>query len=250
MQALTLILPFFCNRHMLAEHARIWADYPADVRKSLHVIVVDGGSPKGQRASAKGLQTEGLGSFRIYRVLKHVRWNWLASRNLGMAKALTSWRLLTDIDHVLPAETCDSLTTQRLDPDSVYRLARIDAFKPWPYTLAECPVREAKRFHPNTWLLTGKVYDKIGGYDERLAGCYGTDGEFKDRVHAHARAVVHLTDVMVRYPREIIPDASTTIYTRKNDPENDNELRERREKRDLIKNWKPLRGTFAWEQVC
>lgn len=252
MRPLTLILPHFVNLGMLAEHQRVWMDYPEDLRAKLHVIVVDGGSPKGSRPTARDIFATGLGSLRVFRVLKHVRWNWLASRNLGMAEAMTEWRLMTDIDHLLPEDTCRRLMTQALDPSCVYRLARVDAWKPWPYALADCPVREAKRFHPNTWLLTGKMFDKTGGYDERLAGCYGSDGEYRDRVQASARAVIMLPDVLVRYPREVIPDASTlpSVYTRKNDPQNDDDLKARRQKRALIKDWQPLRGTFKWEQVC
>lgn len=252
MRPLTLILPHFQNVGMLAEHGRVWADYPDDVRSQLHVIVVDGGSPKGDRPTKKLVETAGLGSFRIFRVLKHVRWGWLASRNLGMAQATTEWRLMTDIDHLLPEQTCRSLMTQTLDPSCVYRLARVDAWKPWPYELTDCPVREAKRFHPNTWLLTGKMFDKTGGYDERLMGCYGSDGEYRDRVQARARAVIILPDVLVRYPREVIADASTPpeVYTRKNDPKNDADLIARREKRAKMGDWQPLRGTFKWEQTC
>lgn len=252
MRPITLILPHFMNLGMLAEHQRVWMDYPEDLRAKLHVIVVDGGSPKGSRPTPRVITATGLGSFRVFRILKHVRWNWLASRNLGMAEATTDWRLMTDIDHVIPKETCRQLTTERLDPSCVYRLARVDAPHPWPYALFECPVREAKRFHPNTWMLTGEMFEKTGGYDERLAGCYGSDGEYRDRVQARARAVIMMPHNLVRYSREVIADASTpsTVYTRKNDPKNDNDLKARREKRALILDWQPLRGTFAWEQVC
>lgn len=248
---LTLVLPYYRNLGMFLEHQRIWATWPESLRARLHVIVVDDGSPKEFRIPGKAVTITGLASLRRYRILKDIRWNWLACRNLGMSQATTDWVLLTDIDHVLPAEALEQLTTMDLDPAKVYRLGRVDAPHPWPYTLSECPVREAKRFHPNTWLLTRAMFERIGGYDERLSGCYGTDGEFKDRVRKQARAVVQLGDaLMVRYGREILPDASTTVFTRKNDAANDAELLRRRTVRDEIKNWKPLRLTFPWEQVA
>lgn len=251
MSDLTLVLPYYRNLGMFLEHQQIWATFPDDLRARLHVILVDDGSPKALRIPRKAVTITGLASFRRYRILKDVRWNWLACRNLGMHEATTEWVLLTDIDHVLPVETLEHLTTRNLDPAYVYRLGRVDAPHPWPYTLADCAVREAKRFHPNTWLLTRAMFDRIGGYDERLSGCYGTDGEFKDRVREHAKAVVQLGDVlMIRYGRDILPDASTTVFTRKNDPANDDDLVRRRQARDKVKDWRPLRLTFPWERLA
>ncbi len=250
MRDITLVLPHFCNLGMLAEQQAIWASYPAELRARLHVIVVDDCSPKGGRPSRKSLTLDGLGSFRLYRIGKKVRWNWLACRNLGVNQATTDWVFLTDIDHALPAETVDRLTTMDLEADCVYRLARVDAPHLWPYTIADCPVRENKRYHPNTWFLTRAMYERTGGYDERLSGCYGTDGEFRDRVRESSRAVVQLSDLMIRYSREVLADASTVGMTRKNDAGNDGELAKRRQQRSTIKGWKPMRLTFPWEQVA
>lgn len=251
LKALTLVLPFYRNRGMLAEHQRVWADYAPDLRKRLHVVVVDDCSPVDDALRCRDLTLDGLASFRAYQIMQKVRWNWLACRNLGMHVATTDWVLLTDIDHVMPAETFTALLDTQLDKRNVYRLSRIDAPHPWPYRLQECGIRETKRTHPNTWLMTRQMYDVIGGYDERLSGCYGTDGEFKDRVQASAKAVVLLSDVMIRYGREILADASTSPaeFTRKGDPENDDELRRRRAIRADVPGWKPLRLTFPWAQL-
>jgi glycosyltransferase involved in cell wall biosynthesis len=232
---------------MLAEQQAVWAAYPADLKAQLHVIIVDDGSPKESRPGHKAILETGLASDRLYRMLKDVRWNWLACRNLGVDQAETEWVLLTDIDHVLPEETLHRLVHGDLSADRVYRLSRADAPHPWPYQLREC---KAYKIHPNTWLMTRAMYDRIGGYDERLSGCYGTDGEFRDRVHEQARSVVTLPHVLIRYPREIIADASTTVFTRKNDPINDDDLIRRREQRARVKGWRPLRLTFPWERVC
>ena len=248
MRPLTLVLPHYMNLGMLAEQQAVWADYPATLKPALHVIVVDDASPKGHRPTMKALRDVRLGSVSLYRIVPKVRWNWLACRNLAVEQAQTDWVLLTDIDHVLPAETLRRLTSGELDELSVYRTARVDAPRSWPYALADCTPYKA---HPNTWLMTKGMFNRIGGYDERLSGCYGTDGEFRDRVHATARAVISLSEPMVRYPREVIADASTlpSVFTRKGDHENDADLIERRKKRDKIPGWKPLRLTFPWEFV-
>ena len=243
MRAITFVSAFYENQGMLREQQRMWRSYPDDLKAIFHAIVTDDVS-KAQAADV--VEDTGIASFELYRTERKVRWNWLFARNLGVSKATTEWVLLTDIDHMLPAETLRALATDALNPRHVYRLSRVDAPRPLPYTLAEC---QPYKIHPNTWLMTRAMFDRIGGYDERLSGCYGTDGEFRDRVSASAEAVVIRTDVMIRYPREIIPDASTVGLTRKNDANNEADLYERRKARASIDKWKPLRVTFPYHHV-
>jgi hypothetical protein len=250
---LTLVLPFFCNVGMLDEQARVWASYPADLRRHLHVVVVDDCSPKGDRLTplhVAGLHAVGLGSVRVFRLLEKKRWNWLACRNLGAKVAGTDWLLLTDIDHVVPVSTLERVLRGELHARNAYRFKRVTATRPWPYTPEDCTAYKA---HNDSWLMTRALFfdDKVGGYDERLSGCYGTSGEFKDRVMAAARAHVILDEVLVRYPREIVADASTppSVYTRKDDPVNDNDLRRRKEQRATIHGWRPLHGLIPFEEV-
>lgn len=246
-----MVLPHFANLGMLAEQQRIWMDYPDELRARLHVVVVDDCSPKGARPSHKSLTATGLGSLRLFRLLKKIRWNWLACRNLGAKEAQTEWLLLTDIDHAVPENTLRRLLDGQLEAENAYRFRRVTAPRVWPYALDEC---QPWKPHNDTWLITRALFfaDKVQGYDERLSGCYGTSGEFRDRVAAATRAQVLLEELMIRYPREVIADASTppTVYTRKNDPANDGELQKRKALRALIPNWKPLHGLTPWEQLA
>lgn len=250
MRQLTIVFPFYMNLGMLSEQQRVWMDYPADLRARLHVVVVDDCSPKGKRPGRKSLTATGLASLRLYRLTEKKRWNWLACRNLGAEVATTEWLLLTDIDHVVPVSTLDRLLNGPLDARSVYRFGRVTAVQRWPYDVTAAPTYKP---HNDSWLLTRALFfdDRVGGYDERLSGCYGTSGEFKDRLFAAMDAHVLLPDVLVRYPREVIPDASTlpTVYTRKNDPVNDADLTMRKEARARLKHWRPLRLTVPYEQV-
>jgi hypothetical protein len=250
MRDLTLVMPHYCNLGMWDEHQRVWADYPDEIRARLHVVLVDDCSPKGCRLSPKSVSVTGLGSLRMYRLLQKVRWNWLACRNLGAKMTSTEWMLLTDIDHVIPVETMTRLTSEPLESRAVYRFRRVTAVQTWPYALTDCTDYKP---HNDSFLLTRRLFfdDRVGGYDERLSGCYGTSGEFRDRlVHAASAHVIRLEKI-IRYPREIISDASTppTVYTRKGDPQNDEELRAKKEARALIPNWKPLHGLIPYEEV-
>jgi hypothetical protein len=250
MRPITIVFPFYMNLGMWAEQQRVIADLPAKMRAHLHVVLVDDCSPKGHRPTAKSVTVHDLASLRMYRLLEKKRWNWLACRNLGAKVATTDWLLLTDIDHVVPQATLERLMTTKMADHVAYRFSRVTATGAWPYDVSALPPYKP---HNDTWFLQRRVFfkDKVGGYDERLSGCYGTSGEFTDRLKAAVNATVILSEVIVRYPREIIADASThpSIYTRKNDPENDAELKKRKEERAQIKGWKPLHGLIESELV-
>lgn len=255
MRDVTMILPFFQNVGMLEEQQKIWADYPSDLRQHLHVIVVDDCSPEGSRMEASQIWIEGLGSIRLYRLLTKKRWNWLACRNLGALKATTDWLLLTDIDHGLPGQTLNRIVTGPLNEKDAYRFKRVVAPNPWPFKISKCA---SWKPHNDSWLMTRRLFyfddgalAFVYGYDERLSGCYGTSGEFKDRVSANVRALIELPEVLIRYPREVIPDASThpSVYARKNNPENDQDLTRRKAARNQDERWRPLHGLTPWESI-
>lgn len=232
MRDLTFICAYYQNPGMLKEHQRFWSEYPPALKARLHTIVVDDGSPSGPAREV--FAPTGLASQRLFRTGVDRRWNWLFCRNLGVAQATTEWVLLTDIDHVLPVTTLGALVAADLDATSVYRLSRVDA-----------PLLSLYKPHPNTWLMTRAMFDRIGGYDERFSGFYGSDSEFRERVHREARAVIMRPDVLIRYPREVISDASTTTYQRKEHEDAVNIPRIKAE-REKIKNWQPLRLTFPY----
>jgi len=250
---ITLILPYYENPGMLCEQQRAWASLSLKTRDCLDVIVVDDGSPTSPALPEVRMKT--VRKFSLYRTAVDVRWNWLFCRNLGMQQARTDWVLMTDIDHVVPESTWVALMSRALDPDSAYRFSRVDAPHngPWSPRPCACGDEDCKglteyKAHPNTWFMTRKLFDRVGGYDERFSGYYGTDAEFRDRVTATARQVVMLNEPLVRYPREIIPDASTTTYGRKEEQDRINVQRIRAE-REAIPKWRPLRVTFRYEQL-
>lgn len=199
----TLILPYYLNPNQLARQYAALAALPPEVKQHISLIVVDDGSPS---TPATLPETNlGLAKVSLFRVEVDVRWNWLTCRNIGVHHAKTEWVLLTDIDLELPEVTARRIIEQKIRPENVYRFGRLTAPEMTPY-----------KPHPNSWLMTRKMFDRIGGYDERFSGFYGTDGEFRDRVKKNASKIIILEDYpLIRVPRELVPDASTTTYGRK-----------------------------------
>lgn len=240
MRPLTICLPYYMNPGMLAVQYQAIAALPDALREHLQLVIVDDGSPVHPAGSVLrfGLDV----SVKIYRITVDVRWNQDAARNLAAAQAETDWLLLTDIDHIPTQAAFEFLMTAKLDEATVYRFGhRLDAPHLTPKIKHGC-----MHPHPNSWVMTKALYDRIGGYDEALAGNYGTDGDFTRRAKAEA-ALVELPIALVRYPREVVADASTTTLERKN---LDDKARIRAIMKGRGEGWRPLRGSFPWERVA
>jgi len=239
-RAFTLIVPYYDNPLMFREQQRQWRALELDVRQSLHVVVVDDGSPESPAADHLEPETAAaLASFRLFRTGVDVRWNWLFCRNLGVEKATTDWVLMTDIDHVIPYQTWRRLMRDKLDPLVAYRFSRVVA-----------PDHKEKNPHPNTWAMTRHMFlNRIGGYDELFSGVYGTDGEFAGRVALWAQTIHILSEKVIEYPPTVIADASTTRYTRKDDNDRVERSLRKSHKFYLGASYQPKRLTFPWSQV-
>lgn len=242
MTPFALVMAYYENAGMLREHARQWLKLPEELRRNLAVIVVDDGSPTAPAARALddavlAALRAGLQAYEVWRMGVDVPWNQDACRNVGVSQAQQygRWVMLTDMDHVVPVGTWRRLMEGKLQKHRAYRFGRVNA-----------PAGDAYKPHPNTWALTTDLYWFAGGYDEALAGNYGTDGDFIVRLSRVAE-VVQLPEVVWRYPREVIPDASTTTLTRKS-PEQAETVKRLIKGRDLTK-WKPRHFSFPCDRV-
>jgi hypothetical protein len=238
----TLVMAYYDNPSMLQHHIRTWLGFDEALRQALHVIIVDDGSPRwhakevcdGIRAKNLG-HDDGLASFQLWRMGVDVRWNQDACRNVGVREALTQWVVLTDMDHVVPAETWEYLMCHPLDPRHIYTFARVTAPDLVPY-----------RPHLNSWAITTDKYWQVGGYDEALAGNYGTDGDFNRRARRTA-AIVDLKQWLVRYTRGLVRDANTTTLERKTV---EDRLRIDRLYNSRRPDWRPLHFSFPCDRVA
>lgn len=198
MTELSLIFPYYRNPGMLAHQYATWAAYPDEIKARIEIIVVDDGSPE---PAIEVDRPEGLPPLRIYRHLEDRPWCQHAARNRGAWEAEGRWLFLSDMDHVLPA---DSLRWILEDPCPM-KFRRLDApdLRPKIKNGQEHP-------HPNTFLIQRDQYRRVGGYDEALNGIYGTDGEFVRKL-----GPLPVSEIpVIRYAREVIPDASTATLDR------------------------------------
>jgi len=187
---LSVVMTYYNQPAMLARQAAIWRDYPAGVE----VIVVDDGS-------AVPAKAEGCS---IYRVAKDIPWHQDGARNLGAHVANGEWLLFLDIDHALPAEGLAKLL--RLLPG----LRTRTAFRPERRLVSGGDLKPAA----NIWLIRREDFWRVGGYDERLCGHYGTDQEFAPRLR-HSLRVEWLPVTLDVYTRAVVADASTQGLSRR-----------------------------------
>jgi glycosyltransferase involved in cell wall biosynthesis len=195
-RALTVVYPYYENPTFLARQMKHLAEMPEVLRNQFSVIVVDDGSPEHPARHAIDWRFARL-DVRLFRIEVDVRWNWLAARNIGAHHAKTEWLLLTDMDHMIPAETMRVAVCGDLDHKIIYRFSRTGA-KTHP--------------HPNSWLYTKMMFWQIGGYDERMSGYYGSDGYYRRRCAATAPIRI-LSAPLELHEHE--GDASTARYKRK-----------------------------------
>lgn len=200
MRDLTIIMAAWNNPVMCGIQTDYYASHVAkDIQERLQVIIVDDCSDL-PPVVADPLPYR----YSQYRILKHRRWDWLVCRNLGMKEAASEWRLMTDIDHIVPEDTLRYMMTCELDPKKAYRLTRKTLLSATDFT----QLVDFKP-HGDSWLMTGAAFDRVGRYFEDFSGLYGSSGEFTGRVEAKLGKAIQLPVPLWRVPRETVPDAST-----------------------------------------
>ena len=232
MTHITLIYAYFENGQMLDRHLKEWRSYSN--KENFSAIIVDDCS-KRDPAIDHFKDIDFPFPIQLYRINTDIPWNQNGARNLAMTHA-QGWCLITDMDHLLSAENAQRLTETTLDPSKVYRPARVKASTGLPHKL-----------HLNSYILTQDLYWKAGGYDEAFCGYYGSDSTFRSQLSKVAERI-DLEIPLILFGREVIADASTVDYGRKESEyyvAAHPEIRKRRRQRlDPIP---PL--NFEWERL-
>jgi len=235
---LTIIYAYYDNPMMFVVQQKEWAKYPDAIREQIEFIVVDDCSPRWPCWRDLKLDVD----IKIFRMLEDIPWNMDACRNLAVSKSDTNWIFISDMDHLLPIQTIKEI---------FHHMGRLNIEKFYTFERVNAPDLTSYKPHPNTYLLTRGLYDKVGGYDETFAGHYGTDGHFRRALLHHSKGQVMLNIPIVRYPREVISDASTTTLDRKKGRSQELGKKYRElSAQNLQEGIKPKTLSFPWEQLC
>jgi hypothetical protein len=194
---LTLVYAYFNNGNMIGVHQQYWREFACPER--CRAIIVDDCS-KEQPLSAYRFDV-GF-PVRRFRIKTDIPWNQDGARNLAMTNA-KGWCALLDMDHVLPAEAEEKIHSMVKDPKVVYKFTRVNP-----------EGKKLRKPGANIFLMHSDLFWKVGGYDERFAGYYGSDINFIRRLRLHAEFV--FTDIsLVTYSQGYVSGASTNEYGRK-----------------------------------
>ena len=206
---LTVVFAYYENPGMLELQWREISRYSENLKDMIEIIVVDDGSRVSPASEVE--RPAQLPRHSIYRIAQDNPWNQDAARNIGAHEAAAPWLLLTDIDHVVPQVTLESLVHMQKDSSVFYTLGRVK------FSGGEIGTNsEIRGSHPNSYVMTRKLYWDIGGHDEDYAGIYGKDFLFRKRALRKANEV-HLEKLyLARVGSSTVRDAGTHSITREN----------------------------------
>lgn len=213
---ITIVMAYYENGGMLDRHIGEWKNYPDELKDQFKAVIVDDGSSKDP--ALPHVQDVGF-PIELYRINVDIPWNQNGARNLAMTHA-DGWCLMTDMDHLLLKGQAERLCNMQLRTGYYYRPLRVRAVD-----------KEQYKRHPNSYVLHRDLYWQAGGYDEAFCGWYGTDSTFRRQLAKAGKLVDTKEFYLLLYGREVIPDASTTNYGRKDTKyhvSNSPELRQRR----------------------
>lgn len=207
MKTFALVVAYYENAGMLDVQFRTLEAEPW-VKNYIEFVCTDDGSTINPAKPKIDSEIE----HKIFRIVgRKVAWGHNVCRNIGVEHSKAPWILQTDIDHVVPPDTWAYLLKRvpNLSKDKPYRLSRVNA-----------PNREPYHRHPDSHLMHRDFFKRMGGFDEAGRGVYGQNSLVLQAMLRAARMkseeeIEVLPCPIIRYSRDVLPDASTTQFERK-----------------------------------
>ncbi|KAJ1449527.1 hypothetical protein M885DRAFT_449057, partial [Pelagophyceae sp. CCMP2097] len=212
---LTIAYLYYRDVGLMKKHIASWQAFPAPLLRRLNFLIIDDGSPPGERAAE--IVGGALCGARVLvvEVLQDVAWNIGGARNLIFTVAPTEVILMVDADQMLPVDLVE--WALRRAPTTKGKCEIVRGF---PRKLLS---GRPFRVHPGVMLASRDSYWRVGGCDEDFVGQYGhTDVHFNQRVEQTAGCgILQAADLPIRgRPPSLIyledPRTKTKFYSRDN----------------------------------
>lgn len=234
---LSIVIPaYFTDVHsVLFRNLDNYCKMKESVRKELEVIVVDDCSKTPIDLS----KYRDILNISLFRIDIDISWNQPGARNLGCVHVNNKWIYVTDVDHYIPEKTVE------------YILENMNNFN-------EMHIRYFYRINPDNTelankkplgrvgsaLISKKVFDMLGGWDERFSGSYGGDDkEFINRARREGCAIVDEKTF------NLISLNSAIDYTSKKEYHNLKRHFDRNKKIPILKKRNENILNFKWHKV-
>lgn len=170
MAMIDVIIPCYETQNVVDWNLKVISEYPLDVRKALHFILIDDGT-------IPPLKIEPWLALNLthLRICKDIPWNHSCARNLGFQWTKHEWVLNIDIDHAFETTQMMKLLNfceTKAEKDSVYYFQRM---------LQNGSMTNQGR---NIYFIHTK---SVVFYDEDFCGAYGHPDLFLRRVFERRR---------------------------------------------------------------
>lgn len=188
----TAVYLYYRETAMLRRQAESWRSWPASTRAHVSILIVDDGSPIGERArDVLNVSAEDFGG-SIVEIYQDLAWNIGGARNLAMYLLVTDYAMLVDVDLIIPVATLDALAALVIS----FNMTSVIVNKfPREYQNSSRILKP----HPATMLLSKDTYWLVGGCDEDFVGHYGmTDPHFLWRSRVTAGVKIRKVSSIVR----------------------------------------------------